>query len=255
MSRKRLGLALGGGAVRGAAHIGVIRVLEREGIPVHCVAGSSAGSAAGAAYAAGLHGDELLEIARHLRWRHIARPTLSGYGWVSFAPLEDYLARTLGNPAFSDLTLPFACMAMDLETSQPVVLREGRVPLAVRASSSIPGIVAPVEVGGRLLADGGVVNNLPISVTRELGADVVVAVSLHGPLRRRPRNWCEALLTAFEALLARAGEDPSTADVHIAVGVTGFSSLVRTAMVEQLERAGREAAERALPAIWAALGS
>lgn len=252
-SPKRVGLALGGGAARGAAHVGVIQVLEREGITVDCVAGTSVGSVVGAAYAAGLRSDQLLDIARQLRWRHIARPVWPRYGYVSFAGLEKTLVRTLGDLTFADLRLPFACVAWDLETCRPVVLREGRLAPAVRASSSIPGAVAPIEIGGRLLADGGVVNNLPISVVRELGADIVIAVSLHGPLGRRPRNRREILLSSFETLFAHAGDDPASADVHIPVCLTGFGSLVRMSRAQQMVQAGQQAAEKALPAIRAAL--
>jgi NTE family protein len=252
--QKRVGLALGGGAARGAAHIGVIQVLEREGIAVDCVAGTSVGSAVGAAYAAGLGGDRLLDIALHLRWWHIARPVWPRYGDLSFAPLERYLVRTLGDLTFADLRLPFACVAWDLDKCEPAVLRQGRLALAVRASCSVPGVVVPVEIDGRLLADGGVVNNLPISVVRELGAEAVIAVSLHAPLGRRPRNRREILEITFDTLITRAGDDAASADVHIPVRLTGFESLVRLSRLRQMAQAGRDAAEQALPAIRAVLG-
>jgi NTE family protein len=251
--RKRVGLALGGGALRGTAHVGVLRVLEREGIPVDCVAGTSAGSVVGAAYAAGLSPEKLLELGNALRWRDVARPAFSRYGLISFARLETYFVRILGDLTFSDLKRPFAAVAADLESSEQVVLRTGRVAPAVRASCSVPILVKPVELGGRLLVDGGVLNNLPISVARELGVDVVIAVNLGCPQGRRPRGLTEIILWTLETLLQRAGDDPATADVYIPVPVRGLRSLASRSTLSSSLALGEAAAEKALPAIRAAL--
>lgn len=254
MSRQRVGIALSGGAARGLAHVGVLQVLEREQIPVDCIAGTSVGSLVGAAYATGMGADRLAELAAHARWRHIARPAWSRYGLVSFARLESWMVRNAGDLSFSDLAIPYAAIAADLDTGQAVVLRAGRVATAVLASCSVPGLVPPVELDGRLLTDGGVANNLPISVVRDMGADVVIAVDLMLPQRSRPKGLVEVAVASIRYLIARASDDPATADVHIGIPLWSLASLVRLSAGSWLMAIGRQAAEGALPAICAALG-
>ncbi len=251
--RKRVGLALGGGGARGMAHVGVIRVLEREGIPIDCIAGTSAGSLVGAAYAAGIRGHALLDMALELRWRHIVRLAWPRQGFLSFEKLESYLVRTLGDLAFTDLDIPYAAVTADLATGEQVVLKEGRVAAAVRASCSVPGFVTPVEVNGRLLVDGGVVNNLPISVARELGADVVIAVGLGAPPGYYPKGPLQMAIAALESLLMNAGDDPASADVHLPIPVWGLGTLVRTSKRHRFFALGQQVAEGSLAAIRAAL--
>ncbi len=251
--RKKVGLALGGGAARGLAHVGVINVLEREGVPIDCIAGSSAGSLVGAAYAAGVRGERLVDLALRARWRRLARPIVPVRGLVSFEPMESYLERTIGDLCFEHLQIPFAAIATDLLTGRPVVLREGRVARAVRASSSVPGIVSPAEIDGRLLIDGGVSNNLPISVARALGADVVIAVRLTGPLGARPRNWIQVLVAAVDYWLDGAGDDASTAEVCITLPMPGLLSLLCLGRAGERLVLGRRMAEQALPDVKALL--
>ncbi|HSR33149.1 MAG TPA: patatin-like phospholipase family protein [Anaerolineae bacterium] len=253
MSRKLVGLVMSGGGARGMAHVGVIRVLEREGIPIDCVAGTSVGSLVGAAYAAGIRGHSLLEMALSVRWREIARFSWPRQGFISFDRLESYLVNLLGDLTFADLDLPYAAVTADLATGEQVVLKEGRVARAVRASCSVPGLVIPVEVNGRLLVDGGVINNLPISVVRALGADVVIAVGLGAPPGTYPKNPLEMATAALDSLLMHAADDPATADVHLPIPVHGFSSLVRTSHRHRYVSLGQQTAERALPAIKASL--
>jgi NTE family protein len=251
--RKKLGLALGGGAARGLAHVGVIRVLEREGIAIDCIAGTSVGSLIGATYAAGVRGDRLLELALSTRWRDLARLVWPRDGLVSFDRMECFLTTLLDGRSFSDVDIPYAAIAADLSTGEQVALREGNLAAAVRASCSVPGIVTPVQIGDRLLIDGGIVNNLPISVVRELGADVVLAVGLSDPNASPVRGAFQIGLRAIEFLLHHAGDDPSTADVFLAIPLTGFSSLVRISAGHRLVALGERIAEEALPEIQAAL--
>lgn len=254
MSRKRVGLALGGGAARGMAHVGVILTLEREGIPIDCIAGTSVGSLVGAAYAGGLRGERLLEMALHVGWRHFARPIWPRGGFLSFAKLESYVIDRIGDRTFAELEIPYAAVAADLLTGEQVTLQEGRVAPAVRASCSVPAIVTPMELDGRPLIDGGVVNNLPITVVRDLGAEVVIAVGLASPPREHPRRALQIGMVAIEYLLINAGDDPALADVFIPIPLRGLGSLVRMSRRHRFIAAGRQAAETALPAILAALG-
>lgn len=251
--RKRVGLALGGGGMRGMAHVGVLHVLEREGIPIDCVAGTSVGSLVGAGYATGLGPQELLELARSVRWRDIARLAWPRRGIVSFEKMERWLVDHLGDLTFADLRVPYAAVTADLAAGELVALQEGRLAPAVRASCSVPGVVIPVEIEGRFLSDGGVLNNLPISVVRELGADVVIAVGLGVPPGTLPKNTLQMAVAAVDYLIMGAADDPTTAEVYLPVPVWGLSSLVRTSHRDQFISLGQQVAEEALPAIRAAL--
>lgn len=248
-----MGLALGGGGARGFAHVGVIGLLDREGIPIDVIAGSSAGSLVGAAYAAGLRSNELLEIALNLRWRDLGRLVWPRRGFVSFEKLETLLIDAVGDIAFADLRMPYAAVAADMATGEQVVLQHGRLAPAVRASCSVPGIVIPAEIDGRLLSDGGVINNLPISVVRELGADIVISVGLSSPPGRVPRNALQMGVAALDCLLVRAGDDPATADVHLPIPMWGLSSMISTSRRRRFIALGHQVAEAALSAIWAVL--
>jgi NTE family protein len=249
LTRKKVGLALAGGGARGMAHAGVIRTLEGEGIPIDCIAGTSAGSLVGAAYAAGVQRERLMEMALSLGWTDFARPVWPRNGFLSFARLESYLVDFIGDLTFDDLQIPYAAVASDLTKFEQVVLKEGRVARAVRASCSIPGIVVPVEIDGRLLVDGGVTNNLPISVVHDLGADVVIAVGLGAPPDEHPTGALGIGAAALDSLLMRAADDPTTADVHIPIPVRGLGSFIRTSRRHRYIALGQQAAEEALPAI------
>jgi NTE family protein len=244
IERKRVGLALGGGGAR---------VLEREGIPVDCVAGTSAGALVGAAYAAGLRSERLVEIARRMHWRDVAGPAWSRNGFISFAKMEAFSKRVLGDLDLADLAIPYAAVAADLATGEIVILKEGRLASALRASCSVPGAATPLEWNDRLLVDGGMVNNLPISVVRDLGADLVIAVGLATPPGDQPKGLLAIGVAAVEHLIIGAGDDPAAADVYIPVPLWGLSSLIRLSAREKVIALGQQAAEQALPAIRAAL--
>lgn len=250
---KKLGLALSGGAARGFAHVGVLQVLEEAGIPVTCIAGTSVGSLTGAVYAAGIRGQHLVDLALSVHWRDFGRPVWSPTGLFSFAPLESYLVRLLGDLTFAQLEMPYAAVAADALAGQTVVLTEGRVAPAVRASCSVPALVTPVIIDGRPLVDGGIVNNLPISVVRDLGADVVVAVNLHPRLPAPLADRGQILEASLVHLLLAAGDDPATADVYLPIPLYGLGSLARLSQRQQRLALGRRVAQEALPAIHAAL--
>jgi len=233
--------------------VGVLEVLDREGVPIDCIAGTSAGSLVGAAYAAGIRGQRLVELTQQVRWRLAARLTWPRDGLVSFAPLERYVTRIIGDVTFADLEIPFAAVATDMATGEQVALRTGRVAAAVRARCSVPGAVVPVELDGRLLVDGGVVNNLPISVVRDMGADVVIAVSLFQAQGKRPKGLGDILVAAVEYMLLRAGDDPSSADVCISLPMAGLGSVVRQSRAKRSMALGRQMAEEAMPRIKALL--
>jgi NTE family protein len=204
-NRPRIGLALSGGAARGIAHVGVLRALEENGIPIDAIAGASAGALIGGAYAAGLSIAQLEEMARKFRWRHMGRPSFSRLGLQSNAPMEKFLRANLPVTRFEDLRIPFAALATDLKTGTAVVLRDtGDLTFAIRASTCLPAFYVPVrDPEGRMLVDGGLVANLPISHTRELGADIVIAVDVGADGARfmdRPRTALGVLTQVFVAV-------------------------------------------------------
>src|SRR5215204_4087825 len=180
--RPKIGLALSGGAARGMAHVGVLRALEENNIPVSCIAGTSAGAIVGGAWASGMSLEELAELGRELRWRKVGRITMSRLGILSNERLERYLRKRLPCTTFEDLKHPFAAVATDLKTGEPVILRDhGDLPFAIRASSTVPGLYVPVtDSEGRRLVDGGLVAVIPATVVRSLGADIVIAVDVNG---------------------------------------------------------------------------
>lgn len=181
MSSPKIGLALSGGAARGMAHVGVLRALLEHGIPIDCIAGTSAGSIVAAAFASGMPIDEIADFGLKLRWRHIGRITMSRFGVQSNARLERYMRERLPVTKFEDMRIPFAVVATDLNTGEAVVMKdEGDVPFAIRASCTIPGWYVPVsDKEGRQLVDGGLVAVIPSNVTRALGADIVIAVDVN----------------------------------------------------------------------------
>lgn len=178
--RPRIGLALSGGVARGNAHIGVLRVLEENQIPIDYIAGTSAGSLVAAAYAAGMTVDEIAKIGRAMRWRDVGRVTLSRLGVQSNARMEEFVRARLPVKRFEDLRIPLAIVATDLKTGSAVIMTEGDVPFAIRASCALPGWYVPVtDEHGRQLVDGGLVANIPTGAVRVLGADVVIAVDVN----------------------------------------------------------------------------
>ena len=180
-SQPTVGLALSGGAARGLAHAGVLRALVENNIPINCVAGTSAGSIVGGAFAAGMPVEEIADLGRNMRWRDIGRVTMSRLGVQSNERLEQYLRAHLPISRFEDLPIPFAAVATELKTGAAVILRdEGDLPFAIRASCAIPGWYVPVsDSQGRQLVDGGLVAVIPVTVTHSLGADIVIAVDVN----------------------------------------------------------------------------
>lgn len=179
MTRKKIGIALSGGAARGFAHLGVLKVLRENDIPIDCIAGTSAGSITGAAVASGLSIEEIIEMGRKMTWFRMSKFAFSPKGFLSNAAMGNLLRQTFPHDKFENLPIPFAAVTCDLQTGDAVVLKEkGDLIDAVRASCAIPGIFTPVEIDGKRLFDGGVVANVPTKAVRSLGAEIVIAVDV-----------------------------------------------------------------------------
>lgn len=251
--RRRIGLALSGGVARGAAHIGALKVLERERIPVDCVAGTSAGALVGALYCAGIRAGEMEERIAHLGWREISDLVFPRKGFLSFAKLERWLIETIGDLDFADLAHPFAAVTADLKNGETVVLREGRLAPAVHASCAVPGFVEPVFLNGRWLCDGGVSGNLPSAAVRALGADYVIGVDLFQHHIRPGWGPFGYSLAALETLVRRSGGGLENADCLITPKLAG-DLYVSFGKHKELIAEGEKAGEAQLSTIRAALG-
>lgn len=191
----RIGLALGSGSARGWSHIGVINALERAGIVPDIVCGTSIGALVGAAYAAGEHA-RLEPWVRNLKWQSVVGllDWKLGGGLMAGGKLTNFFRSQYEDPGIEQLPKAFGCVATDLGSGREVWLREGSVIDAVRASIALPGVFTPARSDGRLLVDGGLVNPVPVSLCRAMGADIVIAVDLNWELvtRRRPRAKLQA---------------------------------------------------------------
>jgi len=189
MKKRRVGLALGGGAARGIAHIGVLEILEKSNIPIDMIAGTSAGAVVGAIYAQGKNTDELRKLAQSWDWKQRAQVidlALPRSGFIAGHRIKKLLKSIIGDVSFDELKMPFACVATDVMTGEEVVINRGSVLEAVRASISVPIIFSVVKYGGRYLVDGGLVNPVPVSVLKDMGADFIIAVNVTPRLNRMP---------------------------------------------------------------------
>jgi len=250
MKSAGLGLALGGGAARGMAHIGVLRVLKREGINVDYLAGTSMGAVVAAVTAVGTDPNYLARLAEKLRWETLVDIRFNKIGLISGEKIEQVIKVLTKNRNFEDLQMPLAIVAADLSSGEPVIFRSGPIYSAVRASIAIPGVFEPVRCGNRMLVDGGIINNVPVKPTRDLGADVVIAVDVsHDQENNEPRNFVEVLFKAFEVMGAYINKEQlDSADLVLTpntdkIGPAGFYKAA------ECIAAGEQAAEEALPRI------
>ena len=211
VGRRRIGLALGAGGTKGAAHVGAMKVLLEAGVPIDCIAGASIGALYGASFA---RGHEPQRIARNIRrtpsW-DVLRFFRNRLSMGSRDTLGGRFRRTLEGIRFEDLKIPLAVVASDVVRREPVVIREGQVLPAVQASISLPVLARPVRLGGRYLVDGGYWEPAPVSATRAMGAEKVIAVVLGDatPVSGRLRSWVRQLTSIVNAAARRTGRDGS----------------------------------------------
>lgn len=180
MERKKVGLALSGGAARGFAHLGVLKVLSEHQIPIDFVAGSSAGSFAGGAFAAGMSVEQIIEVGRQISWYKMSKLSFSARGLISNRPIAGLIEKEFPETRFENLPIPFAAVATNLETGREMIFRDrGDLGFAICASCAIPGVFAPLEDReGNLYVDGGVVAPVPTRAVEKMGAEVIIAVDV-----------------------------------------------------------------------------
>jgi NTE family protein len=251
--RPRVGVALGGGFARGIAHLGVLRVLEQEHIPVDYLAGTSAGAMLAIAYASGHPIHEIVAQARATRFKDFGNWKLSWLGLASNQKLAHYPRKFLGVSNFEELQIPLAIAATDLSTGEPVYFTTGPLGPALRASCAYPGMFVPVELDGRTLVDGFLAAPVPVDAVRSMGADVVIAIFLEAANNRKPASIVDVIGLSFAILQRHADlEWRRAADIIVEPVVKDFlwDDFEKTS---ELIAAGEVAARAALPKIRAAL--
>lgn len=246
-----IGVALGGGFARGIAHIGVLRVLEQENIPVRVVAGTSVGALIGACYCSGLSLSEMQDVAHNTRFTTFARWTLSRMGFASNDRMVTFLSRTLKVKTFEELRIPLGVTATDFNTGEGVVFHSGSLVDPIRASCAYPGMFLPVEIRGRYLVDGMLSHPVPTRPLREMGADRVLAVQLKGTWANGgpPRHLFDVIGQSFAiAQDAMASQWRAAADIVIEPDVAGFA-YDDFKRADDLIHAGEVAMRKALPEV------
>jgi NTE family protein len=251
-----IGLALGGGFARGFAHLGVLQVFEQHQIPISHIAGTSVGSILGAAYASGAPLARIIETCRNIRFRDFARWRVSRLGLASNHRLGNLIERVFHSRQFEELRIPLAVVATDLTSGEPVVFTQGNLVDAIRASCAFPGLFEPVEIGTRCLADGGLVAPVPTRAARELGATIVVGISVgvQDGHRGAPTNIFQVVSRAVSAAQKHQLEVwERHADLVLRPDVQSLAWDDFDRVEEAIE-AGAVAARRALPRIEKLLG-
>lgn len=252
---QKVGLVLGGGAARGDAHIGVIKVLVENKIPIHCIAGTSSGALFGALFSGGMNPYDMAKQARQTDWMKLVSFKLSLSGPILGEGIEKLVIDCIGNKNIEDLRIPLTIVATDIKTGERVVINHGNIAKAVHASSAIPGVFSPVQFQGRLLADGLVVDNVPVEAARAMGADFIIAVDVipNVVLDGWSPNMLNVIERAIDINCRRVSEAAKkTADIVIEPISKNISPRALD-QSDELVKMGEEAAKRVIPQIRAKL--
>ncbi len=247
--RKR-GIAFGGGATRGFAHIGVIKVFEENNLYFDYVSGNSAGSIVGALYADGMGWEDMYEFAKTINVGDIISLKFKSPGLFNSEKIEKLVEKKLGEKTFKDLRLPFRCVAVDLYSGSLVELHKGKVARAIRASCSIPGIFTPTEWDNKLLVDGGLMDSVPGDVVRKMGARFVVGVNLNADreIIRTPKSSAETIFSSLKIIMNHNTERGlAKADVIIEPDLHGFTYYDLKHIDKMVELGEIAAKEKILP--------
>ncbi len=252
--KPKVALALGGGAAKGFAHIGVIKVLEAEGIKVDIVTGTSAGAVVGSLYAAGRNAAQLEQEALALYHFDLADFSLSRKGLIKGEKLQGYVNNKVGHKPIQSLPRKFAAVATDLDTGEMVVFSRGDTGQAVRASASIPNVFQPVMVGNKSYVDGGLIAPVPVTAARQLGGQIVIAVDISAKPKSGYGNHYFGIFDQMVNIMSVPAlkQELSRADVIIRPDISKLGSTNFNQRVEAI-KLGEEAARKALPQIRAVL--
>ena len=254
-AKPRIALALGGGAARGFAHIGVIKVLESHGIVPDMVVGTSAGAVVGALYAGGFDPFQMQKLAQQLDEKVFADWTLGGRGFLKGEALQEFINQHLSRRAIERLNKPFAAIATDLQSGERIVFRTGDTGMAVRASAAVPGVFQPTPIKGRNYVDGGLTSPVPVRAAREMGADIVIAVDISARPEGQPTDSLTSVMWQTITIMGGAisKNELKEADIVIRPALPYVKSWDFTARNEAMLE-GERAAQQALPALRQKLG-
>ncbi|MEH7234887.1 patatin-like phospholipase family protein [Bacillus sp. JJ1562] len=254
MNEPIIGLALGSGGARGFAHLGVIKVLLENKIPINLIAGTSMGSLVASFYGAGLDIDRMYKLALAFKRKYYLDFTVPKMGFIAGKRVKELIRVFTHGKNIDQLDIPIGIVATDLLTGEKVVFRNGPVADAVRASIAIPGIFVPEKIDGRILVDGGVIDRVPISVAKEMGADIVIAVDVsHVKINEEVTSIFDVILQSIDIMqkeLVKYGEFSS--DIMIRPHVGQYSARAFT-NIEDIIRIGEEETRKQLPAIQEAI--
>ena len=244
---KKIGLALGGGAVLGAVHIGVLKAIDELNIPVHFISGTSIGAFVSAFYAFGKSWEEIESFANELDWLDLTGLSISKLGLLSNKKLGDLVKSTIGDVNIEEAKIPLAMVATDITTGEKIIFTKGDVENAVMASTCIPGIFIPVEIDNRLLVDGGIVENVPITTLREMGAKFIISVDLNADRPyKKPENIVDVMLRTFDfTLKATTKLQTEKADIEIKPDLSRYN-MVDMNQADELIHTGYVEAKKAL---------
>ncbi|WP_417566577.1 patatin-like phospholipase family protein [Marinobacter sp.] len=235
-----IGLALGGGAAKGIAHIGVLKAFEDEHIRIHCISGTSAGALIASYYAFGRPAESILSICSTLNLSKIINFTLERGGLFSTNSIREMIHRDLGDCRIEDADIPLAICATDIETGEQLIFREGNLADAVCASMAVPGLFVPVEIDGRILVDGGLVENVPISPLAKMGAGITVAVDLsHVGRYPKPKDMLDVISNAINiGIDFNTRKQLKKADIAVPLDLSRYSLTNNADCIEELYREG-----------------
>lgn len=250
MREPKIGLALGSGGARGLAHIGVLKVLEKENIPISMIAGSSIGSLIGAFYASGQTIDHMIKLSQSFKRKFFIDVTIPKLGFVTGNRIKEFIRFFTFNKNIEDCRLPLSIIATDIHTGEKVIFQKGPIAEAVRASIAIPGIFIPENYQDRLLVDGGVSDRVPVSVVKDMGADLIIAIDVAG-LKKNAQivNIYDVIMQSIDILQVELAEARAyQSDIYIKPPVEKYSSYSFNE-IEELILLGEESAKKEIPKI------
>ena len=232
--RPKVILVLGGGGARGFAHVGALKALREANVPIDMVVGTSMGALVGSLYCSGVEIEELEKIGETIKWADISNlgvPSLitmvTSEKLLSTKKMEDYVNKMIGNKYFFQLKTPFACVATDIKTGEKIIFKEGPVAPAARASANIPGLFAPVEYRQRFLVDGGLVENIPVSVAKLFDPDIIITIAVSADITQN--SYDNVFFTLFQTIYIQGQqsdrENLAMSDIIISPKVSDISAI------------------------------
>lgn len=242
--RPKIILVLGGGGARGFAHVGVLKALREANIPIDMVVGTSMGALVGSLYCSGIQLEDIENIAEDIRWTDISNlgmtsliTMLTSEKMLSTEKMEKYIGKMIGDKYFFQLNIPFACVATDIKTGEKIIFKEGPVAPAARASATIPGIFAPVSYRQRFLVDGGLVENIPVSVAKLFEPDIIITVAVSADITKNSYN--NIFTTLFQTIYIQGQQSDinnlKMSDIVIVPKVSDVSAIELNKAVECID--------------------